>query len=322
MHKSRLLLSGSAFALLFIAGTPSFAQDNVKDAIEDTQLAQAEQKDEDAGTILVTGSRIRLPNLESIEPTTTIDFRQLRERNFTNIADALNELPGVRGSVTPSGGQGFGQGVNFINNYGLGSNRTLTLVNGRRFVSSNVATIFSNAGAGTQVDLNILPSILTDRIDTVSVGGAPVYGSDAISGVVNVYLRSRFSGIETSVQTGISEEGDNGSYNLSGIFGKDFFEDRLNITVGLSYDKVEGMVFNDRDFLRRRIGNATNPSDTQNSTLRFPNISQGNDGRLNTGIGFNNSPTDGFPGSVLFRCLNIPFFTRCGLFTWHKSGGS
>ena len=322
MHKSRLLVSGSAFALLFLSGAPAFAQETAPETEDGAQQTQAHQDSEGAEPILVTGSRIRLPNLESIEPTTTIDYRQLRERNFTNIADALNELPGVRGSVTPSGAQGFGQGVNFINNYGLGSNRTLTLVNGRRFVSSNVASIFSNAGAGTQVDLNILPSILTDRIDTVSVGGAPVYGSDAISGVVNVYLRSRFSGVETSAQTGISEEGDNASYNLSGIFGKDFFEDRLNITVGLSYDKVEGMVFNDREFLRRRVGNATNPSDAQNATLRFPNITQGNDGRLNTGIGFNNSPTDGFPGSVLVRGVNIPFLTRGGLITGTNLSGA
>ncbi|KQM22454.1 hypothetical protein ASE73_14575 [Sphingomonas sp. Leaf24] len=123
--------------------------------------ARVEEANNSVDTIIVTGSRIRNPNLTSPEPITTFSSAQLRERNFTNVADALNELPGVRGSVTPQGGQGFGQGTNFINIFSLGSNRTLTLYNGRRFVSSNVATIFTNAAAGTQVDTNIIPSILS-----------------------------------------------------------------------------------------------------------------------------------------------------------------
>ncbi|WP_373476500.1 TonB-dependent receptor domain-containing protein [Sphingorhabdus sp.] len=318
MKKSRLLVAGSILSAAILAAVPTYAQEvSTPDAAEKTDEIETENE-----PILVTGSRIRLPNLNSIEPTTTIDNRQLRERNVTNIADALNELPGIRGSVTPAGAQGFGQGVNFVNSYGLGSNRTLTLINGRRFVSSNVATLFANAGAGTQVDLNVLPSILTDRIDTVSVGGAPVYGSDAISGVVNIFLRSKFNGAELSFQTGISEEGDNTNYNVSGLFGRNFLDDRLNVTVALSYDKLEGLVSNDREFLRRRIGGATNPSLTQNGTLRFPGIDFSNDGRLNTCIGFNNSPTDGNPGTVLVRNTNIPFLTRGGLITGTNLSGA
>lgn len=309
MKKSRLLIAGSAISLALFSAIPSYAQDSQPDE------ANAEETSKSEDVITVTGSRIRLPNLESIEPTTTLDYRQLRERNFTNIADALNELPGIRGSVTPQGGQGFGQGVNFANSYGLGSNRTLTLINGRRFVSSNVATIFANAGAGTQVDLNTQPSILTDKIDQLSVGGAPIYGSDAISGVINIFQRTRFDGAEFSVTTGITARGDNANYNFSGIIGKDFLDDRLNITVAFSRDELDGLEYNDRDFLRRRIGNGTNPSDAQNASLRFPGVNQTNDGRLNTGIGFNNSSTDGWPGSVLIRNVNIPFLTRGGLIT-------
>ncbi|MBW8752872.1 MAG: TonB-dependent receptor plug domain-containing protein, partial [Sphingomonadales bacterium] len=89
----------------------------------------------DGDSIVVTGSRIRQPEVAGTEPlvTTTADY--LRDRSLTNLADALNEVPGYRGSVTPAGDQAsYGQGVNFINLYGLGSNRTLTLVNGRRVV--------------------------------------------------------------------------------------------------------------------------------------------------------------------------------------------
>jgi outer membrane receptor protein involved in Fe transport len=318
MKKSRLMIAGSAISLAFFASLPAFAQ-------ETTEEAETAADDDDDGAdapILVTGSRIRLPNLESIEPTTTLDNRQLRERNFTNVADALNELPGFRGSVTPQGAQGFGQGVNFVNSYGLGSNRTLTLINGRRFVSSNVATIFTNAGAGTQVDLNTQASILTDKIDTLSVGGAPIYGSDAISGVVNIFQRTRFDGAEVLFQTGITSRGDTANYNFSGIIGKDFLDGRLNVTLAFSRDELDGLEYNSREFLRRRIGGATNPSDAQNTALRFPGVNITNDGRLNSGIGFNNNATDGFPGTVLIRNVNIPFLTRGGLITGTNLAGA
>lgn len=276
--------------------------------------ARATEPEETTSTIVVTGSRIRNPNLTSPEPITTFSSAQLRERNFTNVADALNELPGVRGSVTPGGTQGFGQGTNFINILGLGSNRTLTLYNGRRFVSSNVASIFTNAAAGTQVDLNIIPSILVDDITTLSIGGAPIYGSDAISGTINVTLRSRFEGLEVSATSGISEQGDNQTLNFSGIAGRNFLDDRLNITVAVSHDDLKGMVFNDRDFLRRRIGGATNPtSAAQAAALRPNGIGPGGDGRLNPNFGYNLSQTDGNPGGVLIRNVNIPFLTPGGL---------
>ncbi len=327
------LLTASALRSTIVLGVsaavaaPAFAQDTAPQSPLVTEL-ECEASDPDCepirdadgvpaqgGSIVVTGTRIRLPNLTSPEPITTLNNVVLRERNITNIADALNELPGFRGSVTPQGGQGFGQGVNFVNNYGLGSNRTLTLVNGRRFVSSNVATIFTNAGAGTQVDLNVLPSILVDRIDTVSVGGAPLYGSDAISGTVNVILRSRFDGLEVSGTSGISEQGDNAFYNVSAIFGRSFFNDRLNITLVGSHDDLNGVLANDRVFLRRRIGGATNPSAAQAATLRPGGTFGNNDGRLNTNIGFNNNTTDLAPGVVQIRGVNIPFLTRGGLIT-------
>ena len=314
--RPNLLIAGSAISLALFTAAPSFAQD--APAVDEPAAESAV----DEKVITVTGSRIRLPNLESIEPTTTLDNRQLRERNFTNIADALNELPSIRGSVTPQGGQGFGQGVNFANSYGLGSNRTLTLINGRRFVSSNVVTIFANAGAGTQVGLNTQPSILTDKIDQLSVGGAPIYGSDAISGVINIFQRTRFDGAEFSFTTGISEKSDNENYNFSGIVGKDFLDGRLNVTMALSRDEVAGVEYNNRDFLKRRIGGATNPSTSQNSTLRLPGVNQTNDGRLDPGIGFNDSATDGWPGSVLIRNVNIPFLTRGGLITGTNLAGA
>lgn len=328
-NKAALCGTTSACAVLSgLALLPSAAYAQAQDPAEAAECtdANADGQCDDPGSatnapanegaIIVSGTRIRVPNLTSPEPITTLSSQALRERNFTNIADALNELPGNRGSVTPAGGQGFGQGTNFINNYGLGSNRTLTLVNGRRFVSSNVATIFTNAASGTQVDLNVIPSILVDRIDAISVGGAPLYGSDAISGTLNVVLRSKFDGVDAQATMGISEEGDYQTYNISGLFGRSFFEDRLNLTFSASHDNVEGLVYNDRDFLRRRIGGATNPNNAQAAALRPGGASSPlNDGRLNSNFGFNNSTTDGNPGTIQIRGVNIPFLTPGGLIT-------
>jgi outer membrane receptor protein involved in Fe transport len=320
-------LSSTALVCVSLASIPAYAQvwgpaevvvppATGADAAEDENdpaVRDAGGSEAEGPAIVVTGTRVRLPNLESLEPTTSLDARALRERNFTNVADALNELPANRGSVTPAGSQGFGQGVNFVNNFGIGSNRTLTLVNGRRFVSSNVASIFANAGAGTQVDLNIIPAILVDRIDTVSVGGAPVYGSDAIAGTINVILRSKYDGIEMSATSGISEEGDNRNYNLSAIIGGSLLDSRLNLTLAVSHDDLKGVLANDREFLRRRIGNVTNPTAAQAAGFRNPGV--GSDGRLNPANGFNNSATDLNSPQVLARGINIPFLTRGGLIT-------
>lgn len=146
------------------------------------------------GTVVVTGSRIRRRNYDTVSPTITTDRQYVDERNITNVADAVNNQPGVRGSITPNGAQGsFGQGVNFINLGNLGSNRTLTLLNGRRFVSSNPNTLFNQGSAGSQVDVNVVQTILLDHVETISITGATTYGSDAIAGTVNYILRDRYN---------------------------------------------------------------------------------------------------------------------------------
>lgn len=268
--------------------------------------------------IVITGSRIRQPrNLTSLEPTISIGRDYIDNRNLTNIADALNEQPGFRGSTTPDGAQGsYGQGVNFINGFGLGSNRTLVLVDGRRFVTSNVTSLFNSSSYGTQVDLNVIPSILIDHIDNLQVGGAPIYGSDAIAGVTNIILKDRYKGLTASYTSGITQEGDNFRYNASILGGRDFAGGRGNITLSYSRDDVQGVLYNSRDYLRQNLGNVTNPSSTQAASLgRGTLINPSNDGRIDPNIGYNNSATDGFPGTIIARDISIYYLTRGGLIT-------
>ncbi len=314
------LMSATALAGSLLVIAPAYGQVDTRPDVTRTPPAPTTVDEQDntdpgeTGSIIVTGSRIRLPNVENLEPTVTIGSAFIENRNLTNVADALNEIPGYRGSVTPNGAQGsFGQGVNFINTFGLGSNRNLTLLNGRRVVSSNVATVFGNAGAGTQVDLNVIPTILVDRIERVSVGGAPTYGSDAIAGTTNIILKDRFTGVEARATSGITEQGDNFRVNLSAAAGFNFAGGRGNLTAAVSYDKTDGVLSNDRAFLRENIGNQLNLSPAEAALFGPAGRTPANDGRVNPNIGFNTGPADGIPGSVLVRGAGIPSLSRGGV---------
>lgn len=303
----------------------AWAQDAASSTAASQQEQQSTATEDDDSAILVTGTRLRLPSYSAQQPTVTTTSDYLDDRGLTNAANALNELPTIRGSVTPAGAQGsFGQGVNFVNMYNIGSNRTLTLVNGRRFVTSNVTTQFNQASAGSQVDLNVINTLLVERIDQIGIGGAPVYGSDAISGVVNVIMRDRFNGLRANATAGITERGDGGTYSLSFLGGKDFLDGRLNVTLAYQHDKQNGVLSNDRSFLRDNLGGATNPTDAQAIALgrtAASGITAVNDGRINTSFGYNNSATDGFPGTIQIRDETIYYLNRGGVIT-QASGNS
>ena len=198
--------------------------------------------------ILVTGSRIRRPNYDTLQATVVTEAEELERRAYTNVGQALEATPGFMESdssplSTVQGPQTVGQ--TFVNFFGLGSQRTLTLVNGRRFVSSNSAS--SRGGIpGSQVDLNVIPAGLVERIETVAIGGAPVYGSDAIAGTVNVILRDDFEGIQGSAVYGVTEEedGETESYRL--LMGGNFAEDRGNAVLSVEYNEQQGLMMRDR----------------------------------------------------------------------------
>lgn len=269
--------------------------------------------------ILVTGSRIRRAGFDTLEPASVVSKEYLDARGLTNVADALNEIPSFGVGVTPEGNQsGFGVGQNFVNRFGLGSARTLTLVNGRRFVSTNAPSIFGNT-PGLQVDLNVIPSELVDRIENIAIGGAPTYGSDAIAGVVNVILKQNFQGLRISLVSGITERGDNGRYNASAVFGRNFGEGRGNITVAGSYDKADGVLGNARSRLRASIITGTNPT-VGSATSLIPGRTPASDGRINPNIPFNGvtptgavNNTDGVPSTIYIRDGRIYTLTAGGL---------
>lgn len=249
-------LSTVSFATLTLAGLPSAAQaqencDAIADpAAREACLAAPSAQAVDDEAIVVTGSRIaRDPNFDSVQPSVVIDSAQIEARGFETLGQALNELPafGVPGNSPVGGQSSFGPGQNFVNFLGLGSERTLTLVNGRRFVGSNTASIFGPTGqGGNQVDLNVIPTKLIDRVETIVIGGAPIYGSDAIAGTVNVILRRDFQGLQLDAQYGISDQGDAANYRFRGLAGMNFADGRGNITIAGEYNRGQGLVALDR----------------------------------------------------------------------------
>lgn len=288
------LLSGVGLAA-FAFASPALAQD----AEDEEAVVTTEEAPEESKGIVVTGSRIRLPNLTPTEPTNTIDGAYIENRNFINVADALNDLPQIRGSVTPDGGQSaFGQGVNFINNFGLGTNRTLTLVNGRRVVSANTPSLFGPAAPGLQVDLNIIPTALVKQIDIASTAGAPVYGSDAIAGTVNIILDDQYEGLYLNGTTSITEEGDGFSYRFEGVYGTSFADNRGHLQVSSFYTQTDGILQTARQVFRDEI-------ETQQNTILT--------GRINPNLPLNTSATDGVPDTVLFSPSRLFALTPLGL---------
>jgi iron complex outermembrane receptor protein len=212
--------------------------------------------------VVVTGSRIARPDLDRLEPTTIVSAATFDDRGYLDVGQALSELPAF--SVMPSSAAqtqaGFGIAQSFVDLYGLGSQRTLVLVNGRRFVSSSTASLNGSGlnnpvgGPGQQVDLNVVPTKLIDRVETISVGGAPIYGADAIAGTVNIILKKDFQGIDIDAQAGVSDRKDAWNYRMRVLGGQNFADGRGNITAVGEFTKTDGLVGTQRAVYGQDLG--------------------------------------------------------------------
>jgi len=203
--------------------------------------------------VVVTGSHIPKAGFETLQPAQTVSADTFADRGFLNAGDALNELTAFNAGSGGTGNYGQQTGSNvgqqFVDLYGLGSQRTLVLVNGRRFVSGNAPTppgTFGGPPPGQEVDLNDIPAGLIDHIEVLSVGGAPIYGADAIAGTVNIILKSNYNGVGIEAQYGAGKEGGGGSYAARVLAGTDFAESRGNVTATLEYTQQYGLTYADR----------------------------------------------------------------------------
>lgn len=272
MNSKRLivLLRGAAMVLPLVAAGAR-AQTAVEASPSPSASAPAEANPQE---IIVTGSRLKRVVTDTVEPTFVVDAKQIETRGYTNVADALRELPEFGPGLSGVGNaqSGFGPGQSFADFFNLGSQRTLVLVDGIRAVPNITASNFGpGAGSGgSQVDLNTIPVGLVERVETVAIGGAPIYGSDAVAGTVNFILKKNFQGLELSGESGISELGDAQTYRLGVLAGTNFAGGRGNIAASFEYDRSDGLVYNDRASTAAGLFFTTAPSGSKYQQLLYP----------------------------------------------------
>ncbi len=203
-------------ALSFMAATPAFAQ-------------TAEEEVSEVSAIVVTGSRIRQPGYEASSPITSMSSEAIAMSQPVAVEELVKDLPAAVPAVGSATNNGSGGGAT-INLRGLGTNRTLVLINGRRVVPFNLEGV---------VDTNTIPLALVERVDTVTGGASAVYGADAVAGVVNFILKNNFEGVELNTSYGFSGEDDAVRRKFDLTVGGNFAEDRGNAVVSFGYTKTD-----------------------------------------------------------------------------------
>ncbi len=264
--KLRILPAAVAGTLAASMYGPAFAQQ---------AAAKAEEK---VDRIEVTGSRIPSANLESTSPITTIDAAAIKADGVRSVENLLNNLPQVfaaQGATISNGATGTAT----VNLRGLGATRTLVLVNGRRLPAGSPRTYAA--------DLNQIPAPLIKRVEILTGGAGAVYGSDAVSGVVNFIMNDKFEGVQFEANTSfynhkqddnsgvaamirargitntdqfkipgnISSDGKINDFNL--LMGSNFANGKGNATVFFNYKKEDALLQSERDFSACSIGTAT-----------------------------------------------------------------
>ncbi|MEI9965614.1 MAG: TonB-dependent receptor plug domain-containing protein [Caulobacteraceae bacterium] len=216
-------------------------------------LAQAQDQSSSGGDstavqeVVVTGSRIARRDFTSNSPIVTVNSQTFENRSSSLIEQSLNQLPqfqaGTFNAVTQAqqiqpSATGT-PGSSELNLRGLGTNRNLVLLDGRRP---------QPADATLAVDINSIPSAAIDSVEVITGGASAVYGADAISGVVNFKLKHNFQGLEVDAQYGISEHGDDREPSVSALIGTNFADNRGNVMFGVDYTQRSQVLVVDRDF--------------------------------------------------------------------------
>lgn len=227
---SRLAFSASFLTFAAALAAPALAQDA---APADDGESSADEE------IVVTGSLIQRPNNTAVSPIVSVGAEAIKESGKNSLVDALNQLPGftVAGNEA-TGGQGTG-GRASINLHGLGTNRNLVLLDGRRMPVSDIRG---------NVDINILPDAIIGGVDAITGGASAIYGSDAMSGVVNFKTIRSLDGMVADAQATISERGDAFKFKASLAFGTSFADDRGKVVAAFSYAKQDPLNGSKRDF--------------------------------------------------------------------------
>ncbi|WP_434951907.1 TonB-dependent receptor [Shewanella sp. HL-SH4] len=189
--------------------------------------------------IEVTGSRIKRQDMETASPVTVIDAAAIKAEGFTSVDELLQAQTSMAGAAVGSSTNNGADGIAQVDLRGMGSQRTLVLLNGRRMVNSG-------SGADSAVDLNAIPVAMIARVEILKDGASAVYGSDAIAGVVNIITKKDFEGFQFDVQGGMTDKSDGENGEISTLYGMN--TDSGNYTFGVAYSKRESVIQSDRDW--------------------------------------------------------------------------
>ncbi|WP_422342640.1 TonB-dependent receptor domain-containing protein [Parasphingorhabdus sp.] len=239
MKKFTKLMSGTAPLVLGLAmvSAPAYAQD------QDVQDADAVDEE----VIVVTGSRISNPNLELSSPVGVVTSEELELRQTNTAEQFLRELPSAIPSIGSAVNNGNG-GSSFVNLRGIGSQRNLVLLDGRRFVPADTTG---------RVDLNSIPLAVIERTDVLTGGATTTYGADAISGVVNFITKRDFAGIELNLSEQLTEQGDGNVFRADLTIGANFDDGRGNAVLSVGYQDQDPVFQGDRSFSEFNVGSFT-----------------------------------------------------------------
>ncbi len=236
-------------------------------------IAQDEEETDDV--VIVTGSRLNQANLASPSPVTTVESELFDLRGTVDTIDLINTLPQTFAAQTTAFANGA-NGTSTINLRGLGSTRTLVLIDGKRLPPGSPT-------GGFAADVNLVPAQLVERVEIVTGGASAVYGSDAVGGVANFILRKDFEGFEIDGLFGFNQSNnstqlfedallaigedpvqgsvtDNPTYDISGVAGADLGDGRGNVTGYFRYLRNDGIQQGDRDFARCAGFSGTGPT--------------------------------------------------------------
>lgn len=213
-------------------------------------LAQSAPQSDDGTAIVVTGSRIRQNPLDQDKPIVTVDQQAIARTGLSSIADVLQRIPSAGGGLNtkvnnagniggPPDGTGVSSGSAEIDLRYLGAKRTLILVDGMRYVNGSAA-----GGIPASVDLNSIPQSMIERVEVLQSGASPLYGSDAVAGVVNIITKQSQKGLDFSAQFGTYEQGDGETYDINASYG--FQSDRVSLVIGGNYVKQQSVSTADR----------------------------------------------------------------------------
>jgi len=271
------LLSSTFCATAAILASPAMAQSVDQDQVgEGTTGADVADVPGDEGAIIVTGSRIRRPEIESVSPVTTLGQEDIDQTGTTRVEDLVNNLPQAFASQSAFISNGA-SGTATVNLRGLGSSRTLVLVDGRRIQPGDPFEIAP--------DLNQIPAALVERVEIVTGGASSVYGADAVAGVVNFIMDRDFKGIQADAQVSFYDHNNKNdvlrdlqardprvdppaehqaegfTYNFNLTVGAGFDDNRGHVTAYVGYRKIEAVLQADYDVSNCALAfSSTDPS--------------------------------------------------------------